>query len=381
MAAVGTVLVVGGGAAGCATAIQLARAGVAVDLVELKSDVTATGSGITLQGNALRVLRDLEVYDEVAAVGYGFDTLGLRAPDGTVLVELPDAKTGGPDLPATVGARRADLARILVARAQEVGAKLRFGTTVESLTQDDRGVDVAFSDGSSGRYDVVVGADGVRSHVRDLLGVEVDIAPVGMGIWRVFTERPAGLERTDLYYQGACYIAGYCPTGENSIYAYLVEDAQDRSGLSPDEQLAVMRDLAASYHGPWDDIRALMTDPSKVNYTWFAWHVLDGAWNRGRVVLAGDAAHSCPPTLAQGCAQALEDAVVLAELLLAEPVVDQRLFDTYTDRRARRARTVVENSVQLARWLLDHEPPPQAGGTADVPGLMGRTAALLAQRP
>ena len=72
---------------------------------------------------------------------------------------------------------------------------------------------------------------------------------------------------------------------------------------------------------------------------------------------------------------------MLAELLLAEPVVDQGLFDAYTDRRARRARTVVENSVQLARWLLDHEPPPQAGGTADVPGLMGRTAALLAQRP
>ncbi len=380
MSAVGTVLVVGGGAAGCATAIQLARAGVAVDLVELKADVGAVGSGITLQGNALRVLRDLGVYDEIAAHGYGFDTLGLRAPDGTVLVEMPDARTGGDDLPATVGARRADLARVLMARAQQVGVKTRVATTVESLTQDDQVVDVAFSDGSSGRYDLVVGADGVRSHVRDLLGIEVDIAPVGMGIWRVFTERPAGLERTDLSYQGACYIAGYCPTGENSIYAYLVEDAQDRSGLGPDEQLEVMRELAGHYHGPWDAIRDLMTDPSKVNYTRFEWHVLDGPWHRGRVVLAGDAAHSCPPTLAQGCAQALEDAVVLAELLLTAPSVD-RALDAYTARRAPRARTVVENSVQLARWLLDHEPPPQAGGTADVPALMGATAALLSQRP
>ncbi len=375
MVAVQTVLVVGGGAAGCATAIPLARAGVAVDLVEIKHDVTATGSGITLQGNALRVLRDLGVYHQVAAAGYGFDTLGLRAPDGTVVVEMPDAKTGGPDLPATVGARRADLARVLVARAQELGAKLRFGTTVEHLRQDDAGVDVTFSDGSTGRYDLVVGADGVRSHVRSLLGVEVDVAPVGMGIWRVFTRRPADLERTDLYYHGACYIAGYCPTGPDSIYAYLVEDAQDRFGLAPDEQLQVMRELAENYHGPWDDIRALMTDSTKVNYTWFEWHVLDGPWNRGRVLLIGDAAHSCPPTLAQGCAQALEDAVVLAEVLLDADALDQQVFDTFTERRLPRARTVVENSLQLARWLLDHVTD------ADVPGLMGRTTALLSQRP
>lgn len=381
MAAVETVLVVGGGAAGCATAIQLARAGVAVDLVELKPDVTAVGSGITLQGNALRVLRDLGVYDEVAAHGYGFDVVGLRAPDGTVVAEIPDAKTGGEDLPATVGARRADLARLLVARAQQVGVKTRFSTTVDALAQDERGVEVWFSNGSRGRYDLVVGADGLRSHVRDLLGITVEIAPVGMGIWRVFTERPADLERTDLYYHGDCYIAGYCPTGENSIYAYLVEDAQNRSALSPEEQLAVMRELAGHYHGPWDAIRELMTDPSKVNYTWFESHVLDGPWHRGRVVLVGDAAHSCPPTLAQGCAQALEDAVVLAELLLAADTLDQDLFDAFTARRAPRARTVVENSVQLARWLLDHEPPPQAGGTADVPALMGATAALLSQRP
>jgi 2-polyprenyl-6-methoxyphenol hydroxylase-like FAD-dependent oxidoreductase len=210
--------------------------------------------------------------------------------------------------------------------------------------------------------------------VRSLVGIDVDVAAVGMGIWRVFTGRPADLERTDLYYHGHCYIAGYCPTGEDSIYAYLVEDAQDRSGLTPDEQLAVMRGLAARYHGPWDDIRERMTDPSKVNYTRFEWHVLDEPWNRGRVVLVGDAAHSCPPTLAQGCAQALEDAVVLAELLVTAPDVEQAL-PHYTARRAPRARTVVENSVQLATWLLEHDTD------ADVPGLMGRTAALLSQRP
>jgi 2-polyprenyl-6-methoxyphenol hydroxylase-like FAD-dependent oxidoreductase len=118
-----------------------------------------------------------------------------------------------------------------------------------------------------------------------------------MGIWRVFGKRPASVVRTDLIFGGRCYIVGYCPTGEDTLYAYLVEDYQDRSGLSAGEGLAVMRELAASYHGPWDDIRQHMTDPSRINYSSLDSHLVPGPWNRGRVVLIGDAAHSCPPNL------------------------------------------------------------------------------------
>ncbi len=307
------VLVVGGGAAGAATAILLARAGVAVDLVEAAPDVAGSGSGITLQGNALRVFRDLGVLDDVLAHGYAFDVLGLRTPDGTVIAEFPDARTGGDDLPATVGMPRAVMARLLLERAAAVGAKVRMATRLESVTT---GGHVSLSDGTSQTYDLVVGADGLNSGVRAAIGIPTTPEPLGMGIWRVFTTRPASITRTDLTYGGAAYIAGYCPTGDDSIYAYLVEDAADRTGLSPDERLATMRDLAAHYGGPWTEIRERMTDAARVNYTWFTHHVVDGPWHRDRVVLAGDAAHSCPPTLAQGAAQALEDATVLADEVL-----------------------------------------------------------------
>jgi 2-polyprenyl-6-methoxyphenol hydroxylase-like FAD-dependent oxidoreductase len=372
--AVRSVLVVGAGAAGCATATLLAEAGVSVDLIDIQPDVSALGSGITLQGNALRVLRQLGVWEEVSERGFAFNTLGLRAPDreGTLLVELTDVRTGGEDLPATLGMYRPDLAGILVDRATRAGAKVRFGTTYIALTQDDTGVDVTFADGSSGRYDLVVGADGIRSWTRRQLGIQLETQSTGMGIWRVFAPRPASVSRTDLYYGGPCYIAGYCPTGETSLYAYLVEDARDRSSLSPEESLKVMRKLAAAYHGPWDDIRASMTDPSRVNYTWFESHLLDAPWHRGRVVLIGDAAHTCPPTLAQGAAQALEDAAVLAELLLTHDAISDHLWAAFTDRRVPRATKVVEASVQLGQWLLDHE-------QGDVPGLMARIAHLLTE--
>jgi len=372
--AVRNVLVAGGGAAGAAAAILLAEGGVSVELIDIKPDVSALGSGITLQGNALRVLRSLGVWEQIKERGYAFDTLGLRAPDpdGTLIVEMDDIRTGGPDLPATLGMYRPALAKIMLERAAAVGAKIRFGTTYTSLDQDENGVAVTFADGSAGRYDLVIGADGIRSWTRRMLGINLETASTGMGIWRAFTARPASVTRTDLFYGGPSYIAGYCPTGEDTLYAYVVEDAQDRSTLSPGQSLEVMRELSGAYHGPWDDIRAHLTDPSRVNYTWFESHLLDAPWHRGRVVLIGDAAHACPPTLAQGAAQALEDASVLAELLLARQALDDDLWRSFTDRRFPRAKTVVDASLQLCRWLLDHE-------RGDVPGLVARTADLLMQ--
>jgi 2-polyprenyl-6-methoxyphenol hydroxylase-like FAD-dependent oxidoreductase len=374
MPAVRSVLVIGAGAAGTATAILLAERGVSVDLVDVKPDVGALGSGITLQGNALRVLRELGVWAEVEEHGYSFDSLGIRAPDpnGTLVAEIPDARTGGPDLPATVGMYRPELARLLVERAARAGTKVRFATAPTALVQDADGVGVTFTDGSGGRYDLVVGADGVRSWTRNELGIQLETRSTGMGIWRVFVPRPHSVTRTDLVYGGPCYIAGYCPTGEDTMYAYLVEKAQDRSGLGPEESLAVMRELAGAYHGPWDEVRDLLTDPSTVNYTWFEEHVLPPPWHRGRVVLIGDAAHTCPPTLAQGAAQALEDASVLSEVLLRHDDLTDELWSEFTDRRVARATEVVQASVQLGQWLLDDV-------RGDVPALMGRIAHLLSE--
>ena len=114
--------------------------------------------------------------------------------------------------------------------------------------------------------------------------------------------------------------------------------------------------------------------PAPVNYTWFESHVVPAPWNRGRVVIVGDAAHVCPPTVAQGGAQALEDALVLTELLLDRNDIDDQLWDAFMDRRFARAAEVVEASLQLGRWLQD-------GVRGDVPGLMHRVATLVSAQP
>ncbi|MER7195095.1 FAD-dependent oxidoreductase [Streptomyces flaveolus] len=371
-----TVLVVGGGAAGNAVTILLRRAGLAVDLIEAKDDWNATaGSGITLQGNALRVLRELGVWEQVEASGFGFGSVGITAPDGTVLHVQDDLRTGGDDLPATVGMQRPRLQQILIEAVRASGATVRLGTTAEILDQAADGVCVRLGDGTERRYDLVVAADGLGSRTRAAIGITAKPEPTGMAIWRVAAPRPAGVTRTDLAYGGPAYIAGYCPTSGTTLYAYVVEANRDRASIPAESYADEMRRLASAYGGHWPEITAHITDPAKVNYTWFDRMLVEGSWHRGRVVLVGDAAHCCPPTLAQGAALSLEDAWVLAQMLTAAENWDDALFQAYYERRVPRVRPVVEASVQIGRWQLD------GVRDADVPGLMGRTMTMLRELP
>ncbi|MFD7699320.1 FAD-dependent oxidoreductase [Streptomyces caelestis] len=371
-----TVLVIGGGAAGNAVTVLLRRAGLAVHLIEAKDDWNATaGSGITLQGNALRVLRELGVWERVEASGFGFGSVGITAPDGTVLHAQDDLRTGGDDLPATVGMQRPHLQRILIDAVRASGADVRLGVRATALDQDGDGVTVRFSDGAEGRYDLVIAADGLGSTTRAAIGVTAKPEPTGMAIWRVAAPRPAGVVRTDLAYGGPAYIAGYCPTSDTTLYAYVVEANRDRASIPPESYAEEMRRLASAYGGHWPEITAHITDPAKVNYTWFDRMLVEGSWHRGRVVLVGDAAHCCPPTLAQGAALSLEDALVLARLLAEAETWDDALFQAYYQRRIARVRPVVEASVQIGRWQLD------GARDADVPGLMARTMTMLRELP
>jgi 2-polyprenyl-6-methoxyphenol hydroxylase-like FAD-dependent oxidoreductase len=146
------------------------------------------------------------------------------------------------------------------------------------------------------------------------------------------------------------------------MYAFLVEKAEDRFGTSDEDATRIMLEESRAYGGPWNSIRADLEAGAHANYTWFTKHIVEAPWNRNRVVIIGDAAHSCPPTIAQGAAQALEDAFVLTELLVAQDAVDQQLWEEFHARRLPRATAVVEASVQLGQWQIDGDRDADAGG-------------------
>src|SRR5262249_30098653 len=135
-----------------------------------------------------------------------------------------------------------------------------------------------------------------------------------------------------------------------------------------------MRRVAGSVEGEdWAGIRADMTDPARIDYRYFEYLLVEDPWFRGRTIIIGDAAHACPPTLAQGAAMGLEDASALARLVSSARTLDQAVLAEFMRRRFDRVRLVVETSVQICRALLD----PDSG--INTFALMGQTMQKLAE--
>ncbi len=367
------VLVVGGGITGSMLTIGLARRGVDVDLAEISRTWTGAGHGITAAGNALRALGQIGVLDDVLALGVPFDLVRLRRADGSLIVELTTPRTGGPGLPATLGSLRSSLQAVLCRAVYASGARVWLGTTVLKIENQQGGARATLSDGTLRRYDLIVGADGIYSGTRRMIGIGAEPAPVGMGIWRVVAPRPPELDCAELYCGGPQYKAGYSPISDKLCYAYVLGRNLDRSMIGERPAGAVMREHGAGYGGTWATIRAGLADDAVVSYQWIESILLEQPWYRGRVIVIGDAAHACPPLIAQGAAQCAEDAVVLAEELTADGDVDAALA-RFMARRMPRVRLVMENSMTLA----ERETHPGTPGP-DPAAIMSRTLCALQQ--
>jgi len=378
---VSKVLVVGGGITGSVLSLALAQRGAQVDLVEISPVWHGVGHGITVQGNALRAFEKTGVLDEVISHGVPFNQMRLLKADGSLIVEAPTPHTGGPRLPSTLGALRSDIQTVLCDRIYAAGVNVRLGLSVSSLAQDAHRAYAEFTDGTVGTYDLVVGADGIRSTMRDLLGITTGPQPTGMSIWRVVADRPAEMDCAEVYYGGPRYKAGYSPISKDKCYAYILDEdgtladfgGGEGSDATPAWQL--MYERSEGYGGTWGKIRQTIGPDSRVSHTRIEWLLVEDPWFRGRAIVIGDAAHACPPLIAQGAAMCAEDAVVLAELVTGQAPPAQTL-PAFMARRWPRVEIVVRNSMKLVSWERNLEPHTDQ----DVAELMNGTLGFLADR-
>ncbi|MGX1549304.1 FAD-dependent monooxygenase [Streptomyces adustus] len=350
------VLIVGGGITGGVLALALRKRGIEVVLVDLRTDLGGVGHGITLQGNALKAFKSVGIYDRLAEHAYAFDKVRLRQADGSLVVEIDTPPMGGAEVPPTMGALRGDLADIIAADLPAAGVDVRLGTTVESYEDDGDSVTVQLSDGTRERVDLLVGADGIRSKVRSMMGITDEPTPVGMGIWRTVARRPEAMDCSEVYYGGPKFKAGYTPISDELCYAFLIEGNLDRSFIGEGPKGAVLKERGQGYGGIWGQVCDGIADDAIVNYQWIEAMRVESPWYRGRTVIIGDAAHACPPLIAQGAAMCAEDAVVLAEMLTGGDKIED-VLPAFMERRFPRVRMVLDNSLQLAEWEIHPETP------------------------
>ena len=219
------VLVVGGGITG---GVLVARARAARRRGRPRrpprAELGGVGHGITLQGNALKAFHAVGVYDRIAERGFAFDKLRLRPPTATSSPRSRRRRWAARTCRRRWARCASDVADVLADEVVEAGVDVRLGTTVTAIDDHGDSVTATLSDGSTETVDLLVGADGIRSKVRSMIGIDAEPQPVGMGIWRVVAKRPAEMECSEVYYGGPKYKAGYTPISDDLCYAFLLEE-------------------------------------------------------------------------------------------------------------------------------------------------------------
>jgi len=346
MSTIRTVLVVGGGIGGMSAAICLSKGGIAVDLVELDAHWRALGTGVTINSAALRAFASVGVLAEIKREGHCGGVITLRKGDGEVLFTGPAQSPFGPDVPTAGGILRPVLHRILSEETLGSRVIVKLAVTVASLRQSPSGVEVGFSDATSATYDLVLGADGLHSKVREMIFPH---APkprfTGQGCWRALVPRPSDVQGARMYF--GRQKAGVNPVSQDQMYLFLLHNVRENRWMPPKSWPELLKAELTEYTDPVIiKVRESLNETSSINYRPLEALLLPDPWYQGRILLIGDAAHATTPHNAFGAGLAVEDGIVLAELINSELPAEQ-VLRRFMERRFERCRLVVEMSVRL----------------------------------
>ncbi|MET9793787.1 FAD-dependent monooxygenase [Streptomyces canus] len=370
------IAIIGGGIGGLAAAGFLYRAGLTATVYEQAPALTEVGAGLVVAPNAARLLRRLGVMEPFLrlAVPLEWGWEFRRWTDGSVLsVEQLSGVCERLYGEQTYTVHRADLLDSL--RAAVPAEWIRLGTKCTAVHVDPDSAFLRFADGSSIEADIVIGADGVHSVVRAALAEPTPPEYSGICAFRTtlpahtapaFARRPA----QTLWLGPGRHFVHYPIAGGQAVNVVAFAPAGDYTDESW-SATATTEEFHAEFAG-WD---RRVTDLIAAGGTPGRWALLDRAplrhWSRGRVTLLGDAAHPMFPFFAQGAAQSIEDAAVLARSLAESPDAPEQALKRYES--ARVDRTTRLQQVSRARRDINHLP--------DGPEQQARDTALAASDP
>lgn len=339
------ILIVGAGIGGLALAQGLNRTGEQVTVIEQQPKPQPAGAGLILSSNAVRIIDHLGFGDDIRAQGCPLAFMRLTDAQGQHLQEVETAPhpLAGP----TLALQRTALHQVLLTGIQD---GVRYGVTTKSIRERPDGVDVQFSDGRVESYDVVIGADGLHSHVRSLCfehaAGRTACRYAGYTTWRMVIQGAyKATGATEMW--GVGRRLGVVPLGHDLTYLYFTANmpAQVRSSLAPPETARWLQTHFAPFGGIAPELLARLESCPAIIRT-DVHEVRLPQWVSQRVGLLGDAAHAMTPNLAQGAAMSLEDAYVLMRALISSHSVSDALRLYQRERRVRVCRL-----QRQARWL------------------------------
>lgn len=348
------VLIAGGGIAGLATAIALAKRGIPSRILEQRHEPSEAGAGIQIGPNGVRVLAALGIAPLLEPLASRpTEIIVHQGATGRVLTQMPlgawiEARHG----PYWVVHRRDLHAALLEGVKAQPRIEMVTGFAVTEITARDDHVEVRNTAGTAVRGSMLVGADGIRSRVRAAISPDTRLKFSGKTASRTLLPADAA---TAL---GATNAVGVWLAPGAHVVHYPVEAGQKTAvvAIVPDDRMTDDWAADSDWTSLAPHLRAFSPKLTNVLATapeWRRWALFEAdpppRLAHGRIALVGDAAHPILPFLAQGGVMALEDAAVLAHALAAEPKDPARALATYAAARRERVDAVVATSRQNGR--------------------------------
>lgn len=301
------ILIVGAGPAGLALARALRQPGFAPEVIERTRSWDVAGTGMYLPANGVRALRALGLEHAVTDRAARIPRQRLLDHRGRRLADI-DLHELWRDVGPCLALPRAELHQVL-----REGLPVQLGRTVHALERLDGPVAVTFDDGLDSEFDLVIGADGLRSSVRRLAVDERPPVPVGQHSWRFMTACPPEVTTwTVLLGAGASFLT--IPVGQGLVYCYADVTTDVARPEQNGDPVGSLRERFAGFAAPVPGLLERLDDRTLIQVGPIE-QVAEECWGRGAVVLVGDAAHGTSPNMAEGASLAFEDALVLAACL------------------------------------------------------------------
>lgn len=327
-------VIAGGGIGGLAAGIALKQAGWEVKVFEQAAEFKAIGAGLTIWPNAVKALYKLGLRADLEKMGVSEFAGGFFTEEGEQLAEISYddilSRYGAPIL----AVHRADLLDALLSKLEP--GTLRLGARLREFSQDGNGVTASFSNGEEARADLLIGADGVHSKVREQLSGKLPLRYSGYTAWRGIAPAPKKVfQAGETWGKGRRF--GLVPLKGEKVYWFATDNRPERETDDPARRQGELLELFKGWHFPVTELIASTPAGDILRNDIFDLPPLK-KWSVGRVTLLGDAAHAMTPNLGQGACQTIEDAVVLAGCLARFDEVSEALARYEALRRFRTAR-------------------------------------------
>jgi len=313
-------LIIGGGVAGPIAALRLVEDGHKCTIFERASKPHTIGGAVNLAPNGMRLFNSLGLRSEIEEKGCFVESFEMKEEKGGVIGYLSNSSKDGF---VSVRIMRPALQQIFLEACRKKGVEVYFDKALESVEEDEGvvgKVTARFTDGTTAVGDYLIGADGIRSKVREYV-MDGKIKPVYTGTSIVYGILPtADLPHVDFTTMHASiaivtrrglFATAFTNNEHSQLYwlSYRSIPAEKVDAVETREQeLERYRDV----YSPVPEIITATT-------TFFAWDIYElpnlPRWSKGQVVLIGDAAHAFPPNQGQGVSQAIEDVSVLARVI------------------------------------------------------------------